>query len=93
MLARPEEENLALACIHCNRFKGPNVAGFDQESGKVVRLFNPRRDRWAEHFEWDGPRLRAKTEVGLVTIEVLSINDPDVVSLRRALQDEGVSWP
>lgn len=21
-------DNLALACLHCNRFKGPNIAGF-----------------------------------------------------------------
>ena len=27
------EENLALACPHCNRFKGPNIAGVDPEQG------------------------------------------------------------
>jgi hypothetical protein len=35
-----EFESLALACIHCNRFKGPNVAGVDPSSGDIVRLFN-----------------------------------------------------
>ncbi|HTG62884.1 MAG TPA: HNH endonuclease signature motif containing protein [Terriglobia bacterium] len=36
--------NLALACIRCNRFKGPNIAGLDAESGHIVLLFHPRRD-------------------------------------------------
>jgi hypothetical protein len=35
------ESNLALACAHCNRFKGPNIAGLDPESREIVRLFNP----------------------------------------------------
>ena len=37
------EQNLALACPHC-RFKGPNIAGVDPETGETVRLFHPRRD-------------------------------------------------
>ena len=34
------ETNLALACPHCNRFKGPNIAGLDSASGQLVRLFS-----------------------------------------------------
>jgi hypothetical protein len=90
---KPELENLALACIRCNRFKGPNVAGIDPSSGEVVRLFHPRRDRWAEHFVWDGPELKPLTQIGQVTILVLLINDPEVVAVRKVLQDEGVFWP
>ena len=37
-------ENLAFACYHCNLHKGPNLSGIDQESGALVRLFNPRED-------------------------------------------------
>ncbi len=51
-------ENLALACGRCNLSKGPNVAGFDPESDVVTRLFNPRLDRWDEHFRWEGPVLK-----------------------------------
>ena len=32
-------DNLALCCIHCNRFKGPNIAGVDSNTGEVVRFF------------------------------------------------------
>ncbi|HEV2962990.1 MAG TPA: HNH endonuclease signature motif containing protein [Candidatus Angelobacter sp.] len=85
-----EPRNLALACIHCNRFKGPNIAGVDPESGEIVRLFHPRRDRWLEHFKWEGLELKGLTEIGRVTIALLRINDPEVVAVRKALQDEGI---
>jgi len=83
-------DNLALACIHCNRFKGPNIAGVDPDSGEIVRLFNPRRDIWTEHFIWDGPELEGLTQIGRVTISLLLINDPEVVAVRKALQEEGI---
>lgn len=85
-----EHENLALACIHCNRFKGPNIAGRVQESGEIVRLFNPRTDEWLEHFDWVGSELKARTQIGIVTIAVLRMNDPEVVALRNALAEEGI---
>ncbi len=31
-------DNLAHACLHCNSFKGPNLAGRDKETDEVVRL-------------------------------------------------------
>src|SRR5271166_1429460 len=45
-------DNLALSCLHCNRHKGPNIAGTDPRTGEVVRLFHPRNDQWSVHFEW-----------------------------------------
>ena len=48
------EDNLALACPHCNRFKGPNIAGLNAESGEAIRLFHPRKDTWSDHFAWEG---------------------------------------
>jgi hypothetical protein len=83
-------ENLALACIHCNRFKGPNIAGIDPDSGEIVRLFNPRRDVWTQHFVWNGPRLEALGPIGSATIMLLLINDPEVVTVRTALREEGI---
>ncbi len=47
----------AFACAHCNGAKGPNAAGFDSETDELVRLFNPRKDVWHEHFVWDGAVL------------------------------------
>jgi 5-methylcytosine-specific restriction endonuclease McrA len=35
-------DNLALACVQCNRFKGPNITSVDPETHRIVPLFNPR---------------------------------------------------
>jgi 5-methylcytosine-specific restriction endonuclease McrA len=42
-------DNLAYACVVCNRHKGSDVASIDPRTGETVRLFDPRRDHWAEH--------------------------------------------
>jgi hypothetical protein len=81
-------ENLALACLHCNRHKGPNLAGKDPKTGELIRLFHPRLDQWHEHFEWTGANLAGRTPMGRVTIHVLAINDPDVLAVRAALIEE-----
>jgi hypothetical protein len=84
-------ENLALSCERCNSHKGPNMAGFLE--GKHIPLFNPRTDRWADHFAWNGPVLVGKTPVGIVTIAVLAINLSYRVALRAALIAEGIFLP
>ena len=81
--------NLALSCLHCNGHKGPNIAGLDPLTGKLTRLFNPRRHKWERHFHWQGPLLLGKTAVGRVTIVVLAMNAPYLVGLRQELVDEG----
>lgn len=58
---KTESENLALACAFCNRHKGPNISGVDPGSSEVVRLFDPRRQLWSEHFEWNGAVLVGRT--------------------------------
>lgn len=88
-----ELHNLALACYSCNNHKGPNVAGVDPETGEVVRLFHPRQDKWEEHFEWQGAELHGRTPVGRVTVDVLAVNLPYRIRLRRMLVLEGVFPP
>ena len=39
---RAELENLALACMRCNRRKGPNIGSIDPVTGQLTPLFNPR---------------------------------------------------
>jgi 5-methylcytosine-specific restriction endonuclease McrA len=83
------ESNLALACTFCNRHKGPNIAGIDPQTKQMVRLFDPRRDVWNGHFQWNSFVLIGKTEIGRATITVLAINHPDQLAIRKALSDEG----
>jgi HNH endonuclease len=84
--------NLALTCFYCNRYKGPNIAGIDPVSRKLLPLFHPRRHKWKRHFRYDGPMLFGLTRIGRATIAVLHINDPDAVALREALIDSGAWW-
>lgn len=78
-------DNLALACHRCNLCKGPNLTGFDRESGRIVPLFHPRRDRWTEHFAWRGPRIEGLTAIGRATVLVLAMNDARRVELRAEI--------
>ena len=43
-------QNLAWACLRCNRYKGPNVGSFDPETGRLVPFFNLLTQDWATHF-------------------------------------------
>src|SRR2546423_8290634 len=39
-------DNLPLACIDCNIYKGPNLTGIDPQTNEVIELFHPRHHRW-----------------------------------------------
>jgi hypothetical protein len=82
--------NLALACLRCNLHKGPNLAGIDPRTKKLIRLFNPRRHRWARHFRWQGAVLVGKTAIGRTTVETLAMNDPTRIALRQELMEQGL---
>ncbi|MGH7135823.1 MAG: HNH endonuclease [Pirellulales bacterium] len=82
-------DNLAWTCLHCNKRKGPNIAGVDPVTRQLVGLFNPRRQDWRRHFAWDGPVLLGRTRSARATIVVLAINDPDFLAFRAELIDEG----
>jgi hypothetical protein len=80
------EENLWLACSACNAFKGQRISARDPESGKTVRLFNPREQNWEEHFHWvdSGSRIAGRTAVGRATTKTLRLNRPLIVKARRS---------
>ena len=80
-----DADNLALACHHDNDHKGPNLTGIDPETGKVVRLFHPRRQRWSRHFRFEGPVIVGRTQCGRATVAVLALNAADRVELRAEL--------
>jgi hypothetical protein len=84
--------NLAWRCLHCNKHKGPNIAGIDPVTRQVVPLFHPRRHRWERHFSWDGPLLVGRTRSARATIRVLALNAPDFIAFRAELMEEGAFW-
>lgn len=80
--------NLAFACSGCNSHKHAKVSGLDPLTGKWRRLFNPRRQRWTDHFAWneDGTLLIGLTNNGRATIEALCLNREELVNLREAFR-------
>ena len=79
-------DNLALACFHCNRRKGNVVSIQDSTSGEEIPLFNPRRERWQDHFIWsaDSRVIIGLTAVGKATIVALDLNRERVIDIRQA---------
>lgn len=84
------EENLAFACLRCNRYKGPNIGSFDPLTGTLVPLFNPRKQKWEDHFEWADAEIQALSPEGRVTVKLLRLNAADRVSERQRLLAVGL---
>lgn len=83
-------ENLAWTCALCNRHKGSDLASVDFVTDRIVRLFHPRRDRWARHFRLDHGRILPQTAFGRVTEFLLQLNRPDRVRVRQILSVKGL---
>ncbi|MFQ5631901.1 MAG: HNH endonuclease [bacterium] len=85
-----DENNLALACFRCNRYKGPNVGSFDPQSNKLVPFFNPRKDFWKEHFQLEGAVIKPLTQEARVTVNIFRFNDEDRIIERLHLLRAGL---
>jgi len=81
-----EFSNLALSCARCNRAKGTDVGSVRPGSGEFIRLYNPRRDRWDEHFRIDGARIIGLTPIGQATVGLLQFNQDERLLERMFLQ-------
>ncbi len=71
-----EIDNLALTCRRCNE-RRYNLAGVDPETQEIVPIFNPRQQKWAEHFVWRdaGVVIQGVTPTGRATCIRLDLND------------------
>lgn len=91
---RTTEENLWLSCRRCNSFKGVQTQAEDSETLESVNLFNPRDQRWNDHFRWseDGTEIIGLTPSGRATVAALKLNNPTIVVTRRLWVSAGW-WP
>jgi len=80
-----DPSNLALACERCNAFKGTDLSGIDPDTGQVERLFDPRTQDWADHFELRGALILGRTSTGRATVAVLGMNEDRRVLLRAEI--------
>ena len=78
-------ENLCLSCPFCNQFKKKEWRVRDPETGRKVRLFNPRCDRWNAHFQWnrDGTQIIGLTARGRATVTALQMNNSISITARK----------
>jgi len=70
--------NLALACDPCNKAKSKYTVAIDPQTGRVERLFNPRRDVWMDHFSVSTNLLILEgiSPIGRATVKHLKMNGP-----------------
>ena len=65
-----EEDNLWLACPRCNLHKRDHTHAVDVETGELAPLFDPRHQRWEDHFSWEQGGL---TIAGLTPKDFLDV--------------------
>ncbi len=82
-------ENLAYACLVCNRNKGSDLGSILEPGGRLIRFFNPRIDQWGEHFSLDGVLIRPLGPIGQVTERIFKLNDIERLMEREALRAVG----
>lgn len=83
------ENNLAYACMVCNRRKGSDLGSLLRRTGELIRFFNPRTDVWEDHFGLSGARIEPRTDVGEVTALIFAFNDGERILEREELIPQG----
>jgi HNH endonuclease len=80
------EENLWLSCRLCNSYKGTQTRATDPIKDRSVQLFNPRTQKWSQHFTWseDGAYIINSTPCGRATVLALQLNNIYAMTVRQA---------
>ena len=80
-----DSDNLCLACELCNQYKWTKTDEVDPLGGQRVPLFNPRRQKWSDHFAWsgNGAEITGLSPVGRATVIALSLNNELAVTVRK----------
>jgi hypothetical protein len=55
------------------------------QTGEKVFLFNPRQQKWADHFVWseDSTQIIGKTACGRATVNALKLNNALAMIVRQ----------
>jgi len=92
---KAEPDNLCYACPVCNNAKRSQITAQDLQTGRRVRLFDPRQHSWNRHFRWsdDCGSILGKTVIGRATVEALEMNRPRIVHIRLLWAAMGLHPP
>jgi HNH endonuclease len=90
-----ELENLALACQGCNNYKYTHLWAQDPLTETYQRLYHPRIDLWAEHFQWNEnfSVIIGITPIGRATVHALRLNRDSLIKQRIIYRFYGVHPP
>ena len=78
-------------CAYPVSFKGSDLSSVDWEAdAAIVSLFNPRQQRWNDHFTLEGVRILPLSPHGRVTVSLLKMNAIERIRERRLLVELGV---
>ena len=66
------------------------MGSINWQTHQLVRFFNPRADRWSEHFELRGAEIVPLTEIGEVTVRIFGFNSPKRLKERSLLIQVGL---
>ena len=87
--------NLCFCCFWCNNYKHSRTHALDVRTDRVAPLFNPRMDKWNDHFRWSSTstRIVGRTAIGRVTIRMLRLNRLSLVRARKVWVRHGLHPP
>ena len=83
-----DADNLAYACVFCNRFKGSDVGSIIFETRQFTRFCHPRWDIWNEHFKFKDNLIDPLTSIGIVTARILGFNEKNRLLERQLLMSK-----
>lgn len=88
-------DNLCAACRACNGSKLAAQTDIDPETDKEVPLFNPRTQKWSEHFQFsrDYIEIIGLTAIGRATIKRLKMNRDNLQIAREYWRKNGWNPP
>jgi HNH endonuclease len=85
-------ENLCLSCYDCNHNKASDIASADPLTKIATFIFNPRTQKWDDHFRLNGSYIEPLTPEGRVTVFLLDLNAESRIEERTMLTQLG-SYP
>lgn len=82
---KTDEDNLAFTCWRCNRHKGTDLGSFDPLTREFSFLFNPRQQKWSDHFAFEEVVIVGLTNEGRTTAKLLQFNSDERLAERKRL--------
>ncbi|WP_414516544.1 hypothetical protein [Nostoc sp. PCC 9305] len=61
------------------------MGSIDPETGKLTPFFNPRTQKWSDHFQMNGAEIASLTAEGRVTVAILQFNQSERLEERDRL--------